>query len=98
MKCKPTSLTKEARYWGFFSLKKNKNKFKKQFTKEDKIQNCQELPVSRDLAFEGGGPAVQDDRIVVDGSGPPGRWTLDGVAMACSHLFTSVPWNTKTAL
>lgn len=47
---------------------------------------------------ENGGPAVRDDRIVVDGYRPPGRWALDGVAMAPSQLFTSVPWNTKTAL
>lgn len=47
---------------------------------------------------ECGGPAVQDDRIVVDGYGPPGKRALDGVAMGRSQLFTSVPWNIKIAL
>ena len=41
---------------------------------------------------EHGGPAVQDDKIAVDGYRPPGRWALDGVAMARSQLFTSVPY------
>lgn len=48
--------------------------------------------------MESGGPAVQDDRIVVDGYGSLGRRPLNGVAMARSQLFTSVPWDTKTAL
>lgn len=65
--------------------------------KEDKIQNrsCQSVETWH---AECGGPAVQDDRIVVDGYGPLGRRALDGVAMARSQLFTSVPWSTKKAL
>lgn len=42
------------------------------------------------------GPAVQNDWIAIDGHRPPGNCALDGVAMAWSQLFISVPWRTKT--
>lgn len=89
MKWKTNSLTKEVRCLVF--LKNSPD-----ITEEDKTQNrsCQSVETWR---AECGGPAVQDDRIVVDGYGPPGRRASDGVAMAWSQLFTSVPWNTKTA-
>ena len=81
------------------SLKQRKEKKKNHQAPPKRIKckarRCQSVEIWH---VEHGGPAVQDGKIAVKGYRSPGRWALDGVAMAQSQLFTSVPRSAKTAL